>query len=85
MQNAFDVMYALCIPFGMTRIIDIKTIRRVLGLSQAELGQQLGGVSQGTVSRLETGAIKPRGLVRQKLEELQARAGSLIAEVEDVA
>ncbi|MBX3488898.1 helix-turn-helix transcriptional regulator [Parvibaculum sp.] len=53
---------------------DIAAMRRALGLSQTELGQKLGGLHQGSVSRLERGKTKPRGLVLTALQALMAEA-----------
>lgn len=60
----------------MTRTIDIKAIRDALGLSQERLADLLGGLHQSTVSRLESGATKPKGLVLKTLLDLQAEAAS---------
>lgn len=50
---------------------NIRALRRHLGLSQAQLGRELG-VRQATVSEWETGLYRPRGA--------SARVLSLIAE-----
>lgn len=53
---------------------DFKSIRAALGLSQDELAKKLG-VTQSTVSRLETGAIPLADRTKLALEALCARAG----------
>jgi DNA-binding transcriptional regulator YiaG len=54
--------------------IDIAEIRRALGLSQSELGERLGGLHQASVSRLERGVSRPRGLVLDVLKKLALEA-----------
>lgn len=76
MRFAFDWTYALCIHRGMIKGTDIIAIRQKLGLTQSELGDRLGGLHQGTVSRLERGQTKPRGLVLKVLLDLQAEAAA---------
>jgi transcriptional regulator with XRE-family HTH domain len=58
----------------MAHDLNIKTIREALGLTQSELGERLGGLHQGSVSRLERGQTKPRGLVLAALKDLQREA-----------
>ncbi|MDP1628826.1 MAG: helix-turn-helix domain-containing protein [Parvibaculum sp.] len=66
----------------MSTNIHIKAIREALGLSQQALGERLGGLNQATVSRLERGETKPRGLVLTALIALQAEAEAKRAEGE---
>lgn len=48
----------------------------MLGLSQEALAERLGGLSQSTISRLERGETKPKGLVLKALLEMAAAATS---------
>tara|TARA_R110002074_G_scaffold253081_4_gene425101 strand:- start:4841 stop:5056 length:216 start_codon:yes stop_codon:yes gene_type:complete len=59
--------------------INIKAIRKTLGLTQSALGAALGGMHQGNVSRLERGTIRARGLVLRSLMEMKARAAEIEA------
>ena len=58
----------LCIMRGM----DITETRKAMGLSQAELALALG-VTQSTVSRLETGELEPNERTKLALEALLSR------------
>jgi len=49
--------------------MDVKELRKQLGLTAEELAQKLG-VSVGTVSRWETGRNKPSKLARHRLKEV---------------
>lgn len=60
----------------MTQTIDIARIWAVLGLSQEALAERLGGLSQSTISRLERGETKPKGLVLKALLEMAAAVAS---------
>ena len=50
--------------------MDVKALRRKLGLTQEELAQKLG-VSWSTVARWEAGKGKPSKLARKAIEALQ--------------
>jgi len=50
--------------------MDVKALRRKLGLTQEELAQKLG-VSWSSVARWEAGRGKPSKLARKALESLQ--------------
>jgi DNA-binding transcriptional regulator YiaG len=57
--------------------IDIRELRARLGapekpISQADLGQRMGGVGQWTVSRWETGEFEPEGPALILLHQLWA-------------
>lgn len=52
----------------------VKGLRHHLGLTQAEMAEQLG-VRQQTVSEWETGAYEPRGASRTVLGIVAERAG----------
>lgn len=58
----------------MATQIDIKAIRRRLGLTLGEMGERLGGVHQTTVGRWESGKTKPRGPALKVLRQLEALA-----------
>lgn len=51
---------------------DVRTVRTALGLTQAELAEQLG-LHQSTLSRLETGALAVDARTRLALEALTRR------------
>lgn len=53
--------------------MDITATRKALGLSQAALAAQLG-VSQGTISRFESGELKPNARTILALEALLMRS-----------
>lgn len=53
----------------------IEQLRVKRGFSQRELGELLGGISRPTVGRYERGEIKPKGLVRDKINEMLKEAG----------
>lgn len=52
----------------------VKTLRRALGLTQAELAERLG-VSHITVNRWENGQVVPSGLALQKIVHAEKAAG----------
>ncbi len=52
----------------------VRALRRHLGLSQAQLAQELG-VRQQTVSEWETGRYRPRGAAARLLSLVAERAG----------
>ena len=52
----------------------VRSLRRHLGLTQAEMADELG-VRQQTVSDWETGAYQPRGASRTLLSLVAERAG----------
>ena len=54
--------------------IDVKEIRKKLGITQQELAYQLG-VGVITVSRWERGSAKPSRLARKELARLVAKGG----------
>lgn len=59
--------------------VDIKELRRLLGLpgepiSQGELGQKMGGLSQSTVSRMEENPALQKGPKLQVLRQLMSEA-----------
>ena len=51
------------------KIMDIRGLRKQLGLTAEELAQKLG-VSVGTVSRWETGKNKPSRLAKRRLKDV---------------
>jgi len=53
----------------MLLVMDIKTIRGKLGLTQEELAHKLG-VSWGTVARWEAGKSKPSKLAQKAIDDL---------------
>lgn len=55
--------------------MDVKQTRTALGLTQQQLAEKLG-VTQATVSRLETGSIKPDGRTKLALEALRLKAAA---------
>lgn len=55
-------------------MIDVKALRRALGLTQAQFGAEVG-VDQSTVSNWENGAA-PRGPARKLLLSLAERSAS---------
>ena len=54
--------------------VEIRELRRRLGLSQAELARDLG-TRQQTVSDWETGTYAPRGMSQRMLHIIAERAG----------
>ncbi|WP_367944871.1 helix-turn-helix domain-containing protein [Aquamicrobium sp.] len=56
----------------MEQVIDVKTIREDLGLTQAQFGQ-LVGVDQSTVSNWEKGETRPRGPAIKVIESVRSR------------
>jgi DNA-binding transcriptional regulator YiaG len=52
----------------------VRSLRRHLGLSQAEMARELG-TRQQTVSEWETGAYRPRGASARVLSIVAERAG----------
>lgn len=59
----------------MPHDIDIKKLRADLGMTQAELGEQVG-VDQSTVSLWETTSTTPRGPARKLLAMLAVKVAS---------
>jgi transcriptional regulator with XRE-family HTH domain len=57
-------------------MIDVRDLRRRLGLTQAQLADRLG-TDQSTVSRLETGQLAPRGPIGILLRQLAEEAAHL--------
>ena len=57
----------------------IKALRLRLGLTQTELGAEIG-VHQVTVARWETGGITPIPMVQRALAELDARRSRVQAQ-----
>ena len=57
---------------------EIKALRLRLGLTQAELGTEIG-VHQVTVARWETGGKSPLPIVQRALADLDARRSRLQA------
>ena len=55
--------------------MDIKALRKELGLTQSQLGDKLG-LTQATVSRLESGEIKVDAVMRLALEHLRLKAAA---------
>jgi len=53
-------------------MLDVRTVRKQLDATQAELGEMLG-VNQSTISRLETGELEIDPRTRLALEALIAR------------
>lgn len=50
---------------------DLKTLRKRLGLSQAEIAERLG-VDQATISRIEAGKARPSGPVQILIDMMAA-------------
>lgn len=55
--------------------MDVREARQALNLSQTELAKKLG-VTQATVSRLETGNLTPDERTKLAIEALQMRAAA---------
>lgn len=55
--------------------MDIRTIRKALGLSQAEMADKLG-LTQGTVSRFENGKLELDERTRLAVEALHMKAAA---------
>jgi transcriptional regulator with XRE-family HTH domain len=55
--------------------MDIRTIRKALGLSQAEMAEKLG-LTQGTVSRFENGKLDLDERTRLAVEALRMKAAA---------
>jgi len=49
---------------------EIKTLRKVLNLTQVEFSQAIG-VTTGSISRWESGRVKPSKLAKDKIKQLQ--------------
>jgi len=60
----------------------VRALRQHLGLSQAQLAQELG-VRQQTVSEWETGRYRPRGAAARLLSLVAERAGFRYGEGEE--
>lgn len=54
------------------RVMDIRSVRKGLGLSQADLAAKLG-VTQGTISRFEKGLLRIDERTRLAVEALQLK------------
>lgn len=54
--------------------MDVRALRQHLGLTQQELGEELG-MRQQTVSEWETGQYRPRGASARLLTLIAERAG----------
>jgi len=53
--------------------VDLKKLRKILGLTQEKLADELG-VSLATIVRWETGKTKPSPLARQRINQLVKEA-----------
>jgi DNA-binding transcriptional regulator YiaG len=80
MENSLTTAYEFSIVGDMDELIDVKAIRVAKGMTQAQLGEEVG-VDQSTVSNWEKGVTAPRGPARKLLAALSdARAAREVAE-----